>query len=154
MPHGCVTDVIPAPAADVFRLLHDYSRRLEWDTLLTQAELLENASTAALGVKSICRGKSRLGSIALVTEYTMFRPPHIAAVKMLNHPVFFDSFAASIRHSDLSDSTSTIEYSYTFTARPRWLRPVLSPIMNWAFAKETKKRLTSLKRHFSIENRR
>lgn len=152
MPHGSVSDVIPAPVAEVFALLHDYSRRLEWDTLLQQAELLDNAPQAAVGVKSICRGKSRLGGIAPVTEYTTFRPPHVAAVKMLNRPAFFDSFAASIRHSDRPDSSSTIEYCYTFTSRPRLLRPAVSPIMNWAFARETRKRLAALKQYFSNQS--
>src|SRR5437870_13017399 len=39
MAHGEVSEVIPASAAEVFELLHDYGRRLSWDTLLSAAYL-------------------------------------------------------------------------------------------------------------------
>jgi polyketide cyclase/dehydrase/lipid transport protein len=153
MPHGCVTDVIPASAADVFQLLHNYDRRLEWDTLLRAAYLLDGATQAAMGVRSICQGKRRLGGIALETEYVSFRPPYVAAVRMVNSPPFFGTFAATIRHTDQSDGKSTIEYVYNFTARPNWLAPVLHPIMNRLFNFETKKRLAAL-RQYLIELKR
>ena len=130
MPHGSVTDVIPAAADDVFHLLHDYDRRLEWDTLLRAAYLLDNCHEAGLGVKSVCAGKWRLGGIALTTEYISFSPPNVAAVRMVNRPPFFESFAATIRHGAMSDGSSSIEYKYNFTARPAWLRFVLHPLMN------------------------
>lgn len=152
MPHARVVDEIPAPAADVFRLLHDYDRRLEWDTLLQRAYLLEGQSAAGLGVKSVCQGKPQLGGIALTTEYISYDPPHVAAVRMLNSPPFFESFAATIRHTDNSDGTSRIEYVYNFTARPRWLKPLLHPIMNWMFKLETRKRLAALRRHFAASS--
>ena len=41
MPHGKARELIPAPADQVFALLHDYSRRLTWDTLLSQAYLTD-----------------------------------------------------------------------------------------------------------------
>ena len=46
MRRGQVSAVIPAPAGDVFDLIHDYSRRLEWDTLL-RAAYLDDGFTAA-----------------------------------------------------------------------------------------------------------
>ncbi len=150
MPHGRVSDVIPAPAEEVFRLLHDYDRRLEWDTLLQAAFLLDGCKQADVGARSVCKGKSRLGGIALTTEYISFRPPNLAAVRMINRPPFFETFAATIRHAAQSDGSSTIEYNYNFTSRPRWLRFVLHPIMNLAFKFETRKRLAALRRHFAI----
>jgi hypothetical protein len=149
VPHCRVTDVIPAPADDVFRLLHDYTRRLEWDTLLQAAYLLENCPEAGLGVKSVCKGKRRLGGIALMTEYISFRPPDVAAVRMINRPPFFDTFAATIRHESQADGSSRIKYNYNFTSRPRWLRFVLHPIMNFCFKMETKKRIAALCRYFA-----
>lgn len=149
MPHGQVTDVIPAPADDVFRLLHDYNRRLEWDTLLQAAYLLDNCQAAGLGVKSVCKGKRALGGIALTTEYISFRPPDVAAVRMVNRPPFFDTFAATIRHQAQTDGSSKIEYNYNFTSRPRWLRFLLDPIMSFCFKMETKKRLAALRRYFA-----
>jgi len=152
MPHGSVTDVIPAPAAEVFQLLHDYDRRLEWDTLLRAAYLLDGCREAGLGVKSVCAGKWLLGGIALTTEYVSFRPPDVAAVRMVNHPPFFDTFAATIRHADLPNGTSSIEYKYNFTARPAWLRFALNPVMNFLFKMETKKRIAALRRYFADQS--
>jgi len=103
MPHGSVSTIIPASSAEVFRLLHDYDRRLEWDTLLQSATLTEGWTKAQLHATSVCQGRWYLGGVALKTEYLSFKPPEVAAVKMVNRPPFFQSFAATIRHRDLID---------------------------------------------------
>ncbi len=149
MPHGSVSDTIPATSAEVFHLLHDYSRRLEWDTLLQSAFLCDNSAEAQLHATSVCIGRWYLGGIALKTEYVSFKPPHVAAVKMLNCPPFFETFAATIRHHDLGNGSSTIEYKYNFTARPSWLRWLLHPAMAAVFRWETRKRLRALRHWFS-----
>ncbi len=146
MPHGSVTDIIPASSDEVFRLLHDYSRRLEWDSLLQDAHLCDGFSEAQLHARSLCTGRWYLGGIALKTEYVTFNPASVAAVKMINRPPFFDTFAATIRHSDLGDGSSRIEYKYNFTARPVWLRWLLHPVMAAIFRWETPKRLHALRR--------
>jgi hypothetical protein len=149
MPRGSITDSIPASSAKVFQLLHDYNRRLEWDTLLQDACLCDNLSEARLHATSVCIGRWYLGAIALKTEYISFNPPRVAAVKMVNRPPFFESFAATIRHHDLADGSSTIEYKYNFTARPRWLRWLLHPAMACVFRWETRKRLRALRQWFT-----
>jgi hypothetical protein len=153
MPHGVVRDIIPASAGEVFALLHDYQRRLEWDTMLQEAYLTDGHSCAALGAVSVCRGKKVLGGFALKTRYISFRPPHVAAVRMLNRPPLFEEFAATIRHRDLDDGCSSIEYTFHFTARPKWLRPILHPLMRLLFALETRKRLWALRKFFVRQER-
>lgn len=148
MPHGSVTDEIPATSAEAFALLHDYERRLEWDTLLQSATLCDGWQAAQLHARSVCTGKWYLGSIALETEYVSFNPPHIAAVKMANQPMFFETFAATIRHTDLPTGSSKIEYKFNFTARPWWLRWLLHPVMSMVFRWETRKRLRALREYF------
>ena len=148
MPHGSVTEIIPAPSSEVFRLLHDYDRRLEWDTLLHDARLCDNWTEAQLHATSVCTGRWYLGGIALKTEYVSFNPPHVAAVKMRNCPLFFDKFAATIRHHDLGNGASSVEYKYNFTARPSWLRWLLHPAMAAVFRWETSKRLRALRQFF------
>lgn len=147
MPHGCVKQILPAPSEVVFPLLHDYTRRLEWDTLLRSAKLCDGASEAGLGVTSVCTGKWYLGGIAMVTEYVTFTPPRVAAVRLVNRPRLFESFAATIRHEDLGDGTSQVEYIFNFTARPKWLRWLLEPAMAAVFRWETGKRLVALGRY-------
>ena len=147
MPHGVVREVIPAPSADVFRLLHDYTRRLEWDTLLQKAYLTDGYREARAGAVCVCKARTYLGGAALKTKYVSFRPPEVAAIRMINRPAFFESFAATIRHRDLSASSSSVEYTYHFAARPRWLRFILHRVMATLFALETRRRLRAL-RHF------
>jgi Polyketide cyclase / dehydrase and lipid transport len=163
MPRGLVVERIPAPRADVFRLVHDYERRLEWDTLLRAAALTGSASRAGLHATAVCQGRCCLGGIEMRTEYVSFREPDVAAVKMVNRAAFFDSFAATIRHRDLRDidlresdlrdgdlggGWSQVEYLYQFRARPVWLRWLLHPLMQAALRLETRRRLRGLRRFF------
>jgi hypothetical protein len=148
MPHGIVREIIPASSAEVFRLLHDYERRLEWDTLLQEAYLTDGYREAQYGAVSVCKGRTHLGGIAFKTRYVSFRPPDVAAIELVNQPPFFDAFAATIRHRDLQDSCSSVEYIYYFTARPKCLRWILHPVMKALFARETRKRLRALKSFF------
>ncbi len=148
MPNTEIKDVIPAPASEVFDLLHDYDRRLEWDTLLQKAYLEKDFPAASKGAISVCQGRAILGGFALRTEYVSFERGKVAAVKLLNQPPFFDTFAASIRHRDTGENESEIIYKVNFTAKPKFLRWILHPLMKAVFAWETRKRLSSLKKFF------
>jgi hypothetical protein len=151
MPRGSVVERFPAERADVFRLVHDYDRRLEWDTLLQSAVLKDGAKAAGLHATALCKGRFCLGGIAIESEYVSFREPDVAAVKMVNHAPFFDSFAATIRHTDLGNGWSQVEYVYRFTARPAWLRWLLHPVMHALLRWETLRRLRSLRAFFGKE---
>lgn len=148
MAHGRVSEIVPAPRAKVFDLIHDYERRLEWDTLLRAAYLTDGNTEADKCVTSVCAGKWYLGGIALKTVYVTFDPPKFAAVKMINTSPFFGAWAASLRHENLDGGRSRVTYTYTFTAKPRSLRFILEPTMGLVFRLETRKRLRALKRHF------
>ncbi len=150
MPTAEIKEIIPAPAEAVFNLLHDYKRRLEWDTLLRKAYLEPEYEKSEKGAISVCRGKRILGGFAVRTVYVSFEPGKVAAVKMLNQPPFFDTFAASIRHRKIDDENSEVIYKVNFTAKPRFLRPILNPIMRRVFVWETRKRLRALKTFFEI----
>ena len=149
MAHGEISESLPAPSAVVFDLLHDYQRRLEWDTLLRAAYLEGGHAVAGEGVTSVCVGRRSLGGIALRTVYVTFRRPMLAAVKMVNAPPFFGAWAASIRHEDLSASESRITYRFHFTAQPRLLRFILEPVMRAVFVWETRKRIGSLRAYLA-----
>src|SRR5258705_6630986 len=149
MPHSEISELIPAPSSAVFDLLHDYTRRLEWDTLLQAAYLDDGASVAAKGVTAVCVGRKSLGSIALKTVYVTFERPTLAAVRMVNAPLFFQSWAASIRHENISARESRLSYKFTFTTRPSFLRFLLDPIMKALFVWETRRRLRALKTFFT-----
>ena len=146
-----IRETIPAPTDAVFALIHDYRRRLEWDTLLREAYLEPEFAESARGAISVCRGKRLLGGFAVRTQYVSFEKGKVAAVKMLNHPPFFDTFAASIRHVTLDDVNSEVIYKLNFTARPRVLRFILEPVMRAVFVWETRKRLRALKEFFQAD---
>jgi hypothetical protein len=149
MAHGSVSAIIPAPSRAVFDLLHDYGRRLEWDTLLQAAYLTGGHTAAGKGVTSVCVGRRSLGSLAFETVYVTFERPTRAAVKLLNAPPWFESWAATIQHQDLSAQESRITYIFHFTVKPRLLAPILDPLMARIFRWETRKRLRALQRYFA-----
>jgi len=143
MPSATVTYPMPCPSEAVFEVLHDYSRRLEWDTLLSEARLTRGCVVAAKGATSLCVGKSRLGRIGIETRYVSYTPSSVAAVEMINHPPWFASFAASIRHVDTPGGSDLI-YKFHFSAKPRIFRWILEPVMLFALKTETKRRLQAL----------
>jgi hypothetical protein len=145
MPHVVVSELIDAPSADVFDLVHDYDRRLEWDTLLSAAYLDDGFTRAGLGATSVCVGRSGLGRLAFKTVYVSFDRPRVAAVKLVGSPPFFARWAASIRHEDVEPGRSRIVYTLQFSARPAGLRWLLEPILRRAFRRETAKRLAALR---------
>jgi hypothetical protein len=144
-----VSLVIPAPAVEVFDLVHDYDRRLEWDTLLRAAYLTDGHREAGVGVTSVCVGRRALGGVALATRYVSFRRGTVAAVEMLKPTFLFARWAASIRHVEIGPRESRITYTYSFRARPRWLAWLFEPVLAIVFRWETRKRLRALRRHFS-----
>ena len=149
MAHGELSELLPAPSTVVFDLLHDYSRRLEWDTLLRSAYLEGDHLVAGKGVTSVCVGRRSLGGIALRTIFVTFQRPTLAAVKMVNAPAFFGTWAASIHHEDLSAHESRITYKFQFRSSPRLLRFLLEPVMRAIFVWETKKRLRALRAYLA-----
>jgi hypothetical protein len=153
MPHGHVSEIIAASSVEVFDLVHDYDRRLSWDTLLQAAYLTDGFARAEKGATSVCVGRRSLGGLALKTVYVSFDRPAVAAVKMVNSPAFFGTWAASIRHVDVGAGRSRVTYTWSFTARPGALRWILEPIMSALFRWETRKRLLALRDHFAGQGR-
>ncbi len=137
---------MPCSSVAVFDLLHDYSRRLEWDTLLRDARFTRGHTVAATGATTLCVGRPFFGIIGIETIYLTFNRGVVAAVEMVNRPPFFETFAASIRHQDMPDGSS-ITYKFKFRARPRLLRWILEPFMLIVLRYETRRRLRALSKY-------
>ena len=143
MPVATIRQDMPRSSAVVFDVLHDYSRRLEWDTLLCEARLTRGHVEAGKGATSLCVGKALFGLVGIETRYVTYSPGRVAAVEMINRPLFFERFAASIRHEERADG-SVLIYNLSFSARPRFLRWALHPLL-WIFLRhETRRRLRAL----------
>jgi hypothetical protein len=141
---------IEAEPDAVFDLIHDYSKRLAWDPFLREARLLEGASSAAVGVKSICKARWASGGMAMETVYVSLDRPSVAAVKMTRGPALLDEFAASLRQQAVGAGRTRVTYRFKLTARPRWLRFLLDPILFAIFARDVRIRLAALKRFLEV----
>ena len=139
---------IKAPCEQVFDLVHDYKLRLEWDTLLSKACIVDGSPEAGLGVKTLCVGRSTVAGFGMETVYISFDRPRVAAVRMTQGPWFISAFAASISHKPLGENRSRVTYKFRSTARPRLLGPLLQRI----FQRETRKRLLSLKHYLEARS--
>jgi hypothetical protein len=137
---------ISAEPHTVFDLIHDYSRRLEWDPFLREARLLEGANAAAVGVKSVCTARWASGGMAMETVYVSFDRPGVAAVKMTRGTGPLAEFAASLRQEAVGPGRTRVTYRFKLAARPRWLRFLLDPFLDAIFAREVRSRLSALKR--------
>lgn len=141
--HAVVRQVVPARVEGAFDPLHDYPRRLKWDTLLRRAVTVGGAEPGP-GVEAECSARWSLGGYTFRTRYAIFRRPDLAAVTLVNRPPFFATWAASIRHYPMKGGTSEVVYTLTFTCRPRVLAWLLEPVALRAFRWETRRRLRAL----------
>lgn len=146
MPRGSQTIEIKASAQVVFDLVHNYDMRLEWDSMLSEAKLVAGPGVAQTGVLSRCVGNWKCLWLPIEAVYVNFQSGKVAAVKMTNRPLFFQTFAATISHEDLPQQLSRVTYIYSFSSKPRWLAFLLEPIMNASLRREVKHRLRSLKK--------
>lgn len=144
--HAVVRQVVPAGVEPTFDLVHDYHRRLTWDTLLREAYTVDDAPPDR-GVEAVCTARRRLGGFSFRTRYVTFRRPELAAVVLIGRPPFFDKWAASIRHVPLDDGRSELVYTLTFTCRPALLARLIEPVALAAFRLETRRRLRALAAH-------
>ncbi len=152
MPREKISVEIDASGEDVFEVIHNYDCRLEWDSMLSEARLLDGATTAGLGIRSLCVGTWQSLFLPMETEYIRFTSGKVAAVTLTNRPLFFDHFAATIKHEALANGRSKTTYIYFFRATPRFLAPVLEPIMNVMLKREVRNRLQSLRAYLEDQN--
>ena len=115
LAHEETIEIAAEPDA-VFDLIHDYSRRLEWDPFLKEARLLDH-QTAAVGATCRCVARNTFGGLAMEAIYVSFDRPKVAAVKMVNGPAMI-----------------------YFETRPKWLRPILNVVCSRFFASEVRNR--------------
>ena len=145
MPRDSHSIVIGASCEDVFDLVHDYRRRLEWDTMLREACLLGGAEAAGPGVRTRCVGTWKGAFQVLETEYVRFERGKIATVKLTNRPLLFRRFAATIRHDVIGSRSSRLTYTFSFQASPVLLASMLEPLMKNRMAREVRDRLGALR---------
>ena len=98
----------------IFDYTQDYNNRLNWDTFLKQAELINGATKADKGVKAYCVAKNGLG---METEYISFNRPKVTAVKMTKGPFLFKTFLGSWTFKKLKQGVTEVTFLYSFELR-------------------------------------
>lgn len=134
--------IVSKPAQALFDLSQDYTRRLEWDTYLSEACLLGNASQAAVGVESHCR--SRSGRV-MVSKYISYSPPTHAAVEMVRGPRFLRQFGGTWRFRQVGATTTEVKFIYNLKVRPTALRWLLEPIAALLYRQSMQRRANAFK---------
>ena len=132
--------VIDKPAETVFDYTQDYTTRLHWDTFLTKADLMDDALTAAKGVKAYCEAKNGLG---MVTEYITFNRPKATAIQMTKGPYMFSTFLGSWTFKALTPQKTEVIFLYSFTLRFPF--NMVNVLIKRILQRNVKMRLTDLK---------
>ena len=104
---------IKCPVEVVFDYTQNYEYRLEWDTFLTTAYLLDNATKADKGVKAWCVARNGIG---METQYVSFNRPQVTAIKMTRGPYMFKEFAASWTFKE-NEGITKVTFLYSFSLR-------------------------------------
>lgn len=99
--------------------------RYRWDPFVRSQQLLDDATEPGKGVRT--RTRSRHG-LAMVSEYTSFRPPNQVGMRMVDGPWFFETFGGGWSFRAIDDDRTEATWRYVFTIRPRWLSPLAEPI--------------------------
>jgi ribosome-associated toxin RatA of RatAB toxin-antitoxin module len=132
--------VVEAERAAVFALTQDYDRRLSWDPFLSEARLCD-ATEPAVGVRAWCVDRKGRG---METEYVSFRPPERVAVRMTKGPWLLASFAGAWIFEELAPERTLVRFRYHVELR----LPLVGPLVQRAFARETSRRLEALRAAF------
>jgi ribosome-associated toxin RatA of RatAB toxin-antitoxin module len=80
----------------------------------------------------------------MITEYVSFKPPRVAAVKMVSGPFFIETFVASWNFKDTERGTSLITFIYDF--EPTRLFKIFEFLFLIVFRREMQNRLIALKK--------
>lgn len=116
--------------------------RLKWDPFISAQGWLDGAKAAGKGVRT--RTVSRMG-LVMVSEYVSFVPPRNVGMTMVSGPWFFENFGGGWRFTADDGGTRAV-WKYTFSCRPRWLKPIVEKIGNWLLAREIEQRIDAFAR--------
>jgi len=128
----------------IFDYTQDYKMRLKWDTFLTEAYLLENATKADNGVKAWCVTRHGMG---METQYVSFNRPKVTAIKMTKGPYMFRNFAASWTFKEETPGVTKVTYIYSFSLRFPF--NVATFFIKSILRRNVKTRLVDLKNEFA-----
>lgn len=130
--------VINSTPEKVFDLTQNYERRLQWDTFLSKAQLID-AKQADIGVKAWCVSKHGLG---METEYVSFNRPKVTAIKQTKRSLLFDRFAGSWT---FEPNDQVVKVTFTYSYQLNFPFGLFSKFVHQILGKNVQQRLRDLK---------
>ena len=111
--------------------------RYRWDRFVRDQRLID-AERPGKGVRTYTRSRHRL---TMVSEYTTYHPPTNVGMKMVSGPWFFASFAGGWNFREVEPGRTEATWRYTFTTRPKWLRPIADRVGRWLLGRDIRRRI-------------
>lgn len=118
-----------------------HHRKLCSTSARKQAELINGATAAGLGVKAYCVSK---GGYKMETEYISYNPPRVTAVKISKGPYMFRNFVGSWNFKEINERKTQIVFTYSFNLRFPF--NLIGFYIKWDLRNNVKNRLKDLKR--------
>lgn len=143
MPRIETSCVVPVPAEVAFALSQTYGElRYRWDPFVRHQHLLDGATRAGRGVRTLTRSSHRL---TMISEYQSFRPPTHVGMRMVEGPWFFSSFSGGWNFSPVGEEAGSTKavWRYNFVIRPAWLRPLADRIGRWLLQRDMDRRIAA-----------
>lgn len=144
MPQIRACRTVEAPARVAFAVSQTTGpARARWDPFIRSQSLMDGAERPAKGVRTLTR--HRLGW-RMVSEYVSYRPPRSVGMTMREGPWFFRVFGGGWRFVEDTPERTRAVWKYTFSCRPRWLRPIAEPIGTWLLRRDIERRIEAFAR--------
>ena len=144
MPHHKLQFPMPANSAVVFDAFHFHAWRCQWDSLVSNTAVVGGAPCPYKGAITENTGGRWMRTLSMRTQFVSFDRPALAAASMVGTSFPFVRWAASMRHVDVSEDSSVLIYTYSFQVGPRWIKWLLTPIVDALFLRQTKRRFHCL----------
>ncbi len=129
------TATVAVAIEDAFDLSQSYGLRLEWDPFVKSQRLLNDATVAGKGVRTLTRSRHGL---RMISEYLTFRRPDSVAMKMIEGPMIFRLFSGAWQFKRVDEGRTLVIFKYHFACRPAWLAGVVHPIGRWFLGEREK----------------
>jgi ribosome-associated toxin RatA of RatAB toxin-antitoxin module len=78
-------------------------------------------------------------------KYVSYVRPRAAAIEMVSGPWFIRRFAGTWSFVAASENSTRVTFKYNVVAGPKWLAPLLQPLLNMSFSRHARRRLLALK---------
>lgn len=136
-------------AYNAFYGFHDKTKRLQWDTLISDIQNVngdKSLSVPSVGSISWQRGKGVFKKIRTASLMIQVDDKKLISAGKQVHPAFpFEEWAASMKNVQTSENSSDLVYTYNFKVR-RYLQfiPFAGYIVEYVFRTQTQKRFKAM----------